>query len=155
MTDPAPIDNGEERDETAPAGPAEIRARHESNRRGWNEGAAFGYTPEVENTIDFLRQGGSNLHPVERSYLAEILPNVDLAIHLQCASGKDTLSLLNEGVKKSSAWISPTCTSKTPTAPAPPSTPRPSGTAATCSTPLTSWTAAPTWSTPGAARSTG
>lgn len=80
--------------------PDEVRVRHEANRQGWNEGAASGYTPEVEATIAFIRQGKSNLHPVERGYLASILPTCDFAIHLQCASGKDTLSLLNEGVKR-------------------------------------------------------
>jgi SAM-dependent methyltransferase len=78
----------------------EIRARHEANRKGWNEGAQHGYTPNIAKTIEFLRSGQSNLHPVERTYLAEILPGVDLAVHLQCASGRDTLSLLNEGVKR-------------------------------------------------------
>jgi SAM-dependent methyltransferase len=37
---------------------------------------------------------------VERTYLGELLPGFDLAIHLMCASGRDTLSLLNEGVKR-------------------------------------------------------
>jgi len=78
----------------------EIRARHESNRRGWNEGAAHGYTPEIQTTIDFLKAGKSNLHPVERGYLGRFLSGLGLAIHLQCASGRDTLSLLNEGVLK-------------------------------------------------------
>ncbi len=93
-------DPSQDRLEAFAADEREIRARHESNRRGWNEGAAHGYTPMVEDTIAFIRQGKSNLHPVERSYLASILPGCSLAIHLQCASGKDTLSLLNEGVKK-------------------------------------------------------
>jgi len=78
----------------------EIRARHESNRQSWNEGAQHGYTPNIDHVIDFIRSGKSSLHPVERTYLAEILPACDLAIHLQCASGRDTLSLLNEGVKR-------------------------------------------------------
>lgn len=86
--------------EEFPHSPGEVQRRHESNRRGWNEGAAKGYTPQVEATIAFIRSGQSNLHPVERSYLSEILPTVDLAVHLQCASGRDTLSLLNEGVKR-------------------------------------------------------
>lgn len=82
------------------ADPAEVRRRHEANRQGWNEGASKGYTPEVEETIAFLRAGKSNLHPVERTYLAPILPACGLAVHLQCASGRDTLSLLAEGVKR-------------------------------------------------------
>ena len=47
-----------------------------------------------------MKAGKSNLHPVERSYLAPILPQVKTAIHLQCASGRDTLSLWNEGVPR-------------------------------------------------------
>ena len=78
----------------------EIRTRHEANRLSWNEGAAHGYTPEIQHTIEFLSSGKSNLHPVERSYLGPILPGLGLAIHLQCASGRDTLSLLNEGVQR-------------------------------------------------------
>ena len=80
--------------------PDEVRARHESNRQGWNEGARHGYTPEIDATIAFLRAGKSSLHPVERAYLSDILANCDLAIHLQCASGRDTLSLLAEGVRR-------------------------------------------------------
>jgi SAM-dependent methyltransferase len=80
--------------------PAEIRLRHESNRKSWNEGAQHGYTPQIDQVIEFIRSGKSNLHPVERTYLAELLPTCELAIHLQCASGRDTLSLLNEGVKR-------------------------------------------------------
>ena len=91
---------GLERPEEFAASEQEIRARHEANRLGWNEGAAHGYTPNVEAAIEFIRQGKSNLHPIERIYLGTILPGCDLAIHLQCASGKDTLSLLNEGVKR-------------------------------------------------------
>jgi SAM-dependent methyltransferase len=80
--------------------PDEIRRRHESNRLSWNEGASHGYTPQIDETIEFLRAGKSNLHSVERTYLADILPGCDLAIHLQCASRRDTLSLLNEGVRR-------------------------------------------------------
>lgn len=91
---------GEPRRENFAADENEIRRRHEANRQGWNQGAAKGYTPEVEETIAFLRAGRSNLHPVERGYLGPLLPGLDLAVHLQCASGRDTLSLLNEGVRR-------------------------------------------------------
>lgn len=80
----------------------EIKARHESNRAGWNQGAAA-YTRGLQRTIDFLRAGKSNLHPVERRNLARLGPLGDwchTAIHLQCASGRDTLSLWNEGVQQ-------------------------------------------------------
>jgi SAM-dependent methyltransferase len=79
---------------------AEMRTRHESNRQSWNEGAQHGYTPNIDAIIEFIRSGQSSLHSIERPYLAAYLRPCDLAIHLQCASGRDTLSLLNEGVKR-------------------------------------------------------
>ena len=99
MTQPTD-DNDIVQPETFAHTPDEIRARHESNRKSWNEGALHGYTPEIDSTIEFIRSGKSNLHPVERTYLGKYLPTCDLAIHLQCASGRDTLSLLNEGVAR-------------------------------------------------------
>lgn len=76
--------------------PAEIRARHEANRAAWNQGAAA-YTADNERRVELLRGGWSNLHPVERAVLGD-LSRFEVAIHLQCASGGDTLSLLNEGI---------------------------------------------------------
>lgn len=76
----------------------DVRARHESNRIAWNQGAAR-YSEEVEAAIEFLRSGQSNVHPIERELLGD-LSRFDVAIHLQCASGRDTLSLLNEGVTR-------------------------------------------------------
>ncbi len=76
--------------------PEEVRARHEANRIAWNEGAAH-YAAELEETIAFIRGGGSNLHPIERANLGSLRPWCHVAIHLQCASGRDTLSLWNEG----------------------------------------------------------
>lgn len=78
---------------------AEVRTRHQDNRRAWNEGAAW-YTAANEARAADLRAGKSNLHPVERRNLARLGPLSDWchrAIHLQCASGYDTLSLLLEG----------------------------------------------------------
>lgn len=77
----------------------EVRAMHEANRAGWNEGAIH-YTQSIDETIAFLRAGNSNLHPVERRNLGDLSAWCHTAIHLQCASGRDTLSLLNEGVKR-------------------------------------------------------
>ena len=78
--------------------PAEARRRHAANREAWNEGAAR-YTENVDATINFIRAGQSNLHPVERKVLGD-LSRFDTAIHLQCASGRDTLSLWVEGVQR-------------------------------------------------------
>ena len=77
----------------------DVRARHESNRLSWNQGAQR-YTEELQETIEFLRAGNSSLHPVERRNLGDLRAWCDTAIHLQCASGRDTLSLWNEGVKR-------------------------------------------------------
>ncbi len=74
----------------------DVRAWHEANRVAWNEGAVR-YTEEIEETIAFLRAGGSNLHPIERAALGDLRAWCHTAIHLQCASGRDTLSLWNEG----------------------------------------------------------
>ena len=41
---------------------------------------------------------GSSLHPIERANLGDLRTWCGTAIHLQCASGRDTLSLWNEGV---------------------------------------------------------
>ncbi len=79
---------------------AEVRSRHDDNRAAWNE-AAQTYTSENEERVRNLRSGKSNLHAIERATLARYGP-LDTwchrAIHLQCASGNDTLSLVLEGV---------------------------------------------------------
>ncbi|MFM7200749.1 MAG: class I SAM-dependent methyltransferase [Myxococcota bacterium] len=73
-----------------------IRDMHEANRLGWNEGAAA-YVREVQQDIEFLRAGGKNLCPPEFRYLRDLTQWCRRAIHLQCAGGKDTLSLWNHG----------------------------------------------------------
>ena len=87
------------------AGPSvdpEVRRRHAANRAAWNEGARA-YSAEIEQTAAFIAAGQSNLHPIERRNLAHRGPLAQwcrCAVHLQCASGRDTLSLLNEGVER-------------------------------------------------------
>jgi SAM-dependent methyltransferase len=77
----------------------EIRARHEANRAAWNEGAVH-YTSEIGETAAFIAARKSNLHPIERQNLGDLRTWCQTAIHLQCASGRDTLSLINEGVRE-------------------------------------------------------
>ncbi len=77
----------------------EVRERHAANRAGWNRGAAW-YTRTLDEAIAFLRGGGSTLHPIEREHLGDLRAWCDTAVHLQCASGQDTLSLWNEGVRQ-------------------------------------------------------
>jgi SAM-dependent methyltransferase len=72
---------------------------HESNRAAWNEGA-LRYAEEVESDIAFLREGGTNFCPPEFPYLENLGQWCERAIHLQCAGGRDTLSLWNMGAKE-------------------------------------------------------
>lgn len=78
-----------------PAAGAEVAARHDANRRAWDSGAAR-YAATLADRRDALRQGRSTLHPVEQELLAG-LGSLEQwcrrAVHLQCASGADTLSL--------------------------------------------------------------
>ncbi|SKA35393.1 Methylase involved in ubiquinone/menaquinone biosynthesis [Marinactinospora thermotolerans DSM 45154] len=81
------------------AEPAEVRRRHAANRVAWNE-AAQRYSEGLPEAIAELRAGRSSVHPVERAALGDLAPWCRRAIHLQCASGRDTLSLLLEGAQE-------------------------------------------------------
>ncbi len=75
---------------------AGVTRRHQDNRAAWDE-AAHCYEQEVEEDIAFLRAGGKNLMAPELSYLQDLGAWCRRAIHLQCAGGRDTLSLWNQG----------------------------------------------------------
>jgi SAM-dependent methyltransferase len=80
----------------------EVRFRHQNNRAAWNE-AANSYTQENEERVRLLKTGKSSLHSVERrnfERLGVISQWCNRAIHLQCASGYDTLSLIIEGARE-------------------------------------------------------
>ena len=80
----------------------EIRFRHQNNRVAWNE-TAQSYTEENEDRVRRLQAGESSLHPVERRNLERlgVLSQwCNRAIHLQCASGYDSLSLILEGARE-------------------------------------------------------
>lgn len=79
--------------------PAEVRARHAANRAAWNEAAGH-YARHLDAAIAGLRAGRSTLHPIERANLGDLKPWCGVAVHLQCASGEDTLSLWLEGAKR-------------------------------------------------------
>jgi SAM-dependent methyltransferase len=74
----------------------DVREMHQANRIGWNEGAAA-YEAVIERDIEFLRTGGMNFEPPEFHYLVDLKSWCRRAIHLQCAGGRDTLSLWNLG----------------------------------------------------------
>jgi SAM-dependent methyltransferase len=90
-----------------PEGPADVRpasdaersdvaAMHEANRAAWDE-AAERYERWLPEAIELIRSGGSNLFPVERQLLGDLHGRCNRAVHLQCAGGRDTLSLWNQG----------------------------------------------------------
>ncbi|MEZ4860260.1 MAG: class I SAM-dependent methyltransferase [Caldilineaceae bacterium] len=72
---------------------------HQSNRAAWNE-AARQYEQEVTQDIAFLRTGGQSFMEPERTFLADLNGWCRRAIHLQCAGGKETLSLWNAGARE-------------------------------------------------------
>ncbi len=74
----------------------DTQQRHQANRAAWNE-AARHYEQEIEQDITFLRAGGKNLMEPELGFLADLSLWCKRAIHLQCAGGRDTLSLWNQG----------------------------------------------------------
>lgn len=76
----------------------DVRAMHEQNRAAWNEGAA-GYD-DVIGDMALLPGGGTTLHPIELARLGDLHGWCRRAIHLQCASGADTLSLHNLGAEE-------------------------------------------------------
>jgi SAM-dependent methyltransferase len=75
---------------------ADVRGMHEANRVAWDE-AASEYAAQLPEAIAFIRAGGTNLEPPERAHLGDLRGRCRRAIHLQCASGRDTLSLWNLG----------------------------------------------------------
>ena len=96
-----------DRDTTAnvrPATPAERadpRAMHAANRAAWDE-AAERYEGWFDEAVELIRGGGSNLFGVEHELIGDLRAGrgTDRAIHLQCAGGRDTLSLWNLGARE-------------------------------------------------------
>jgi SAM-dependent methyltransferase len=98
MTDPTGTPN------VRPATAAErgdVRAMHAANRAAWDE-AAERYEGWFDEAVELIRAGGSNLFPVEEDLIGDLRagPGTDRAIHLQCAGGRDTLSLWNLGARE-------------------------------------------------------
>jgi ubiquinone/menaquinone biosynthesis C-methylase UbiE len=76
-----------------------MNPKHESNRKAWNEASTY-YKKGLEESIELLKKGDVHLCPPELRILSPIKDKINLAIHLQCAAGTDSLSLLNFGAKK-------------------------------------------------------
>jgi SAM-dependent methyltransferase len=89
-----------------PAEAADPRAMHLANRAAWDE-ASERYEGWFDEAVALIRAGGSNLFPVEHGLIGDLRAAAGAAvggagrrtraIHLQCAGGRDTLSLWNLG----------------------------------------------------------
>jgi SAM-dependent methyltransferase len=79
-----------------PAELADVRAMHATNRAAWDE-AAERYEGWLAEAIALIRSGGTNLFGVEVELIGDLHGRCRRAIHLQCAGGRDTLSLWNLG----------------------------------------------------------
>jgi SAM-dependent methyltransferase len=72
---------------------------HAANRRAWDE-AAERYEGWLAEAIELIRSGGTNLLEPELALIGDLHGRCPLAIHLQCAGGRDTLSLWNLGAER-------------------------------------------------------
>jgi SAM-dependent methyltransferase len=79
-----------------PAERADVGAMHASNRAAWDE-AAERYERWLPEAIELIGSGGTNLFPPEIELIGDLHGRCPRAIHLQCAGGRDTLSLWNAG----------------------------------------------------------
>jgi len=86
-------------DQVRPATPteaADIRLMHAATRAAWDE-AAERYERWLDEAIALIRSGGTNLFGVEIELIGDLHGRCRRAVHLQCAGGRDTLSLWNLG----------------------------------------------------------
>jgi ubiquinone/menaquinone biosynthesis C-methylase UbiE len=77
----------------------DARRLHRETGAAWNETARI-YEDSVESDMEFLRGGGNSLMTPERAILAGMGSWCATAVHLQCAGGTDTLSLLAQGARE-------------------------------------------------------
>ncbi len=75
---------------------ADVAAMHATTRAAWDE-AAERYERWLDEAIALIRGGGSNLFEAELDLIGDLHGRCRRAIHLQCAGGRDTLSLWNLG----------------------------------------------------------
>jgi SAM-dependent methyltransferase len=75
---------------------ADPRLMQAATRLAWDE-AAERYERWLPEAIELIRSGGTNLLPPELELMGDLHGRCRRAIHLQCAGGRDTLSLWNLG----------------------------------------------------------
>ena len=91
---------GDDQELVRPATPAEVarRARRctpRTARPGTRRPSA--YEGWFDEAVALIRSGGTNLFGVESELIGDLHGRCRRAIHLQCAGGRDTLSLWNQG----------------------------------------------------------
>jgi len=72
---------------------------HRANRTAWDE-AAERYEGWLVEAIEEVKRGGTNLFGTEVELIGDLHGRCRRAIHLQCAAGRDTLSLWNLGAEE-------------------------------------------------------
>jgi SAM-dependent methyltransferase len=78
---------------------ADVPTMHAANRAAWDE-AAERYEGWFDEAVALIRSGGTNLFGVETALIGDLHGRCRRAIHLQCAGGRDTLSLWNHGAEE-------------------------------------------------------
>jgi SAM-dependent methyltransferase len=95
-TDPADLSHIRQ---ATPAERVDVRGMHDANRAAWDE-AAERYEGWLGEAVDLIRSGGTNLLGPELELIGDLRGRCRRAIHLQCAGGRDTLSLWNAGAEE-------------------------------------------------------
>src|SRR4051812_44423833 len=78
---------------------ADPAAMHAANRLAWDE-AAERYEGWFDEAVALIRSGAVNLFGAEVELMGDLHGRCRRAIHLQCAAGRDTLSLWNLGAEE-------------------------------------------------------
>lgn len=78
---------------------ADVRRMHAATRIAWDE-AAERYEGWLSEAVTLIRSGGTNLFGAEIELIGDLHGRCRRAIHLQCAGGRDTLSLWNLGASE-------------------------------------------------------
>lgn len=82
--------------------PEEVARRHAATARAWDEGSER-YRLQLGEVEASIRRGEVSTHAIEQANLGTLGPLADwceLAVHPQCAGGRDTLSLWQAGAHR-------------------------------------------------------
>lgn len=71
---------------------------HATNKRGWELAAKGRYTDQLSDRANALRNGTLSLDRIEMKLIGELLPSIRSAVQLQCADGRDILSIAKLGI---------------------------------------------------------